>query len=425
MSYSAVELIIKKREHQVLDTKEINWLVENYTSGVVADEQMSAMAMAILLNGMNREEIRDLTMAMIASGERLDFSGLSARTADKHSTGGVGDKITLPLAPLVASYGIAVPQLSGRGLGHTGGTLDKLEAIPGWQATMSNTELYSQLAEVGAVICAAGKGLAPADRRLYSLRDVTGTVEAIPLIASSIMSKKIAEGTQSLVLDVKVGSGAFMKTLDRANELAKVLVQLGKDAGVNTSALLTDMSTPLGKKIGNALEVEESIEVLSGGGPEDVIEITVELAKEMLKLSGITDVDPRENLSNGKALEKWREMIKAQGGDPDAALPKAEHWHVVRAKESGYVSSLEAISVGVASWRLGAGRERKEDAVQFGAGIEIHAQVGTAVKAGDPVMTLYTETPERFERAIALAEEAIGISEREPAARKLVLGRVS
>jgi len=383
------------------------------------------MAMAILLNGMNREEIRDLTMAMIASGERLDFSGLSAKTADKHSTGGVGDKITLPLAPLVASYGIAVPQLSGRGLGHTGGTLDKLEAIPGWQATMSNTELYSQLAEVGAVICAAGKGLAPADRKLYSLRDVTGTVEAIPLIASSIMSKKIAEGTQSLVLDVKVGSGAFMKTLDRANELAKVLVQLGKDAGVNTSALLTDMSTPLGKKIGNALEVEESIEVLSGGGPEDVIEITVELAKEMLKLSGITDVDPRENLSNGKALEKWREMIKAQGGDPDAALPKAEHWHVVRAKESGYVSSLEAISVGVASWRLGAGRERKEDAVQFGAGIEIHAQVGTAVKAGDPVMTLYTETPERFERAIALAEEAIGISEREPAARKLVLGRVS
>ena len=425
MSYSAVELIIKKREHQVLDTKEINWLVENYTSGIVADEQMSAMAMAILLNGMNREEIRDLTMAMIASGERLDFSGLSAKTADKHSTGGVGDKITLPLAPLVASYGIAVPQLSGRGLGHTGGTLDKLEAIPGWQATMSNTELYSQLAEVGAVICAAGKGLAPADRKLYSLRDVTGTVEAIPLIASSIMSKKIAEGTQSLVLDVKVGSGAFMKTLDRANELAKVLVQLGKDAGVNTSALLTDMSTPLGKKIGNALEVEESIEVLSGGGPEDVVEITVELAKEMLKLSGITDVDPRENLSNGKALEKWREMIKAQGGDPDAALPKAEHWHVVRAKESGHVSSLEAISVGVASWRLGAGRERKEDAVQFGAGIEIHAQVGTAVKAGDPVMTLYTETPERFERAIALAEEAIGISEREPAARKLVLGRVS
>lgn len=425
MSFSAVELIIKKREHGTLDTKEINWLVENYTSGVVADEQMSAMAMAILLNGMSREEIRDLTMAMIASGERLDFSGLAAPTADKHSTGGVGDKITLPLAPLVASYGVAVPQLSGRGLGHTGGTLDKLEAIPGWQASMSNTELYSQLAEVGAVICAAGKGLAPADRKLYSLRDVTGTVEAIPLIASSIMSKKIAEGTSALVLDVKVGSGAFMKTLDRANELATVLVQLGKDAGVNTSALLTDMSTPLGKKIGNSLEVEESLEVLSGGGPEDVVELTVELAREMLTLAGVTDVDPRQNLANGKALDVWRKMIKAQGGDPDAALPKADNWHVMRAAESGYVSELEALGIGVASWRLGAGRERKEDAVQFGAGIELHAQIGDKVNAGDPVMTLYTETPERFERAISLAEEAVGIQDQKPAERKLILGKVS
>ena len=278
MSFSAVELIIKKREHEVLSTDEINWLVDAYTKGVVADEQMSAMAMAILLNGMERREILDLTMAMIASGERLDFSGLSKPTADKHSTGGVGDKITLPLAPLVASYGVAVPQLSGRGLGHTGGTLDKLEAISGWQAGLSNTELYSQLAEVGAVVCAAGSGLAPADKKLYALRDVTGTVEAIPLIASSIMSKKIAEGTSALVLDVKVGSGAFMKTLDRAGELAKTLVQIGQDAGVKTSALLTDMSTPLGLKIGNALEVEESIEVLTGGGPADVIEITVELA---------------------------------------------------------------------------------------------------------------------------------------------------
>jgi len=425
MSFSAVELIIKKREHGTLDTKEINWLVENYTSGVVADEQMSAMAMAILLNGMSREEIKDLTMAMIASGERLDFSGLAAPTADKHSTGGVGDKITLPLAPLVASYGVAVPQLSGRGLGHTGGTLDKLEAIPGWQASMSNTELYSQLAEVGAVICAAGKGLAPADRKLYSLRDVTGTVEAIPLIASSIMSKKIAEGTSALVLDVKVGSGAFMKTLDRANELATVLVQLGKDAGVNTSALLTDMSTPLGKKIGNSLEVEESLEVLSGGGPEDVVELTVELAREMLTLAGVTDVDPRQNLANGKALDVWRKMIKAQGGDPDAALPKADNWHVIRAAESGYVSELEALGIGVASWRLGAGRERKEDAVQFGAGIELHAQIGDKVNAGDPVMTLYTETPERFERAISLAEEAVGIQGQKPAERKLILGKVS
>ena len=425
MSFSAVELIIKKREHGKLETAEINWLVENYTSGNVADEQMSAMAMAILLNGMEREEIRDLTLAMIASGERLDFQGLSAPTADKHSTGGVGDKITLPLAPLVASYGVAVPQLSGRGLGHTGGTLDKLEAIPGWQASLSNTELYSQLAEVGAVICAAGAGLAPADRKLYALRDVTGTVEAIPLIASSIMSKKIAEGTSALVLDVKVGSGAFMKTLDRATELAKVLVQLGQDAGVKTSALLTDMSTPLGLKIGNALEVEESLEVLTGGGPRDVVEITVELAREMLAQVGITDVDPAENLSNGKAMDVWRKMISAQGGDPDAAMPKAKEWHTIRASKSGFMAQLDALSVGVASWRLGAGRERKEDAVQFGAGIELHKQLGDHVEAGDALMTLFTDTPEKFERAIDLAESAVSISETAAPERKLILGRIS
>jgi thymidine phosphorylase len=425
LKFSAVELIIKKREHQQLSTDEINWLIDAYTKGEVADEQMSAMAMAILLNGMEREEIRDLTMAMIASGERLDFSGLSAPTADKHSTGGVGDKITLPLAPLVASYGVAVPQLSGRGLGHTGGTLDKLEAIPGWQATLSNTELYSQLAEIGAVICAAGSGLAPADRKLYALRDVTGTVEAIPLIASSIMSKKIAEGTSALVLDVKVGSGAFMKTLDRATELARVLVQLGQDAGVKTSALLTDMSTPLGFKIGNALEVEESIEVLTGGGPEDVIELTVELAREMLMHVGITGVDPRQNLNNGKAMDVWRKMIAAQGGDLSSPMQKASNWHTIRANSSGFVSQLDAISLGVASWRLGAGRERKEDSVQFGAGIELHHQLGAEVKQGDALMTLYTDTPEKFERAIEIAESGVLISSTKPAERKLILGKIS
>lgn len=425
MSFSAVELIIKKRERGELSTAEIDWLVANYTSGRVADEQMSAMAMAILLNGMNRREIKDLTLAMIASGERLSFDGLAAPTADKHSTGGVGDKITLPLAPLVASYGVAVPQLSGRGLGHTGGTLDKLESIPGWQASLSNTELYSQLAEIGAVICAAGSGLAPADRKLYSLRDVTGTVEAIPLIASSIMSKKIAEGTSALVLDVKVGSGAFMKTLDRAQELAQTLVQLGQDAGVKTSALLTDMSTPLGLKIGNALEVEESIEVLTGGGPSDVVELTVELAREMLHHVGMSDVDPRENLSNGKAYEVWRKMIAAQGGDPDAELPKAKHWHQLTAEESGYISRLDALELGVASWRLGAGRERKEDAVQFGAGIELHAQLGQWVEAGAPLMTLFTDTEEKFERAQALAQGAVSISASHAPERKLILGKIS
>jgi thymidine phosphorylase len=423
MSFSAVELIIKKRERGELSTEEIRWLVEGYTKGSVADEQMSAMAMAILLNGMDRREIKDLTMAMIDSGERLDFQGLSAPTADKHSTGGVGDKITLPLAPLVASYGVAVPQLSGRGLGHTGGTLDKLEAIPGWQASLSNTELYSQLAQVGAVICAAGAGLAPADRKLYSLRDVTGTVEAIPLIASSIMSKKIAEGTSALVLDVKVGSGAFMKTLDRATELARTLVQLGQDAGVKTSALLTDMSTPLGLKIGNCLEVEESVEVLQGGGPADVVELTVELAREMLRLVGI-DADPAENLRNGKAYDKWRLMISAQGGNPDAALPKAKHTHQIVAAESGVLRKFDALALGVASWRLGAGRERKEDAVQFGAGIELHAQLGSSVTKGQALMTLHTDTPEKFERAIEIALTGIEIGSNAPE-RKLILNRIS
>lgn len=423
MSFSAVELIIKKRERSELTTDEINWLVSGYTAGSVADEQMSAMAMAILLNGMNRREIKDLTMAMINSGERLDFDGLSAPTADKHSTGGVGDKITLPLAPLVASYGVAVPQLSGRGLGHTGGTLDKLEAISGWQASLSNTELYSQLAEVGAVICAAGAGLAPADRKLYALRDVTGTVEAIPLIASSIMSKKIAEGTSALVLDVKVGSGAFMKDLDRATELAKTLVQLGQDAGVKTSALLTDMSTPLGLKIGNALEVEESVEVLQGGGPRDVVDLTVELAREMLQLVGV-EADPAENLRNGKAMDKWRQMIRAQGGNPDAPLPKARHSHQLIAQESGVVSKLDALAFGVASWRLGAGRERKEDQVQFGAGIELHVQQGASVVAGQPIATFFTDTEEKFSRALEIAQSGLEIG-GQVVQRELILDRIS
>ena len=429
--FSAVELIIKKRERGELTTAEINWLVENYTSGSVADEQMSAMAMAILLNGMNRREIRDLTVAMVNSGERLDYSTLRFPTADKHSTGGVGDKITLPLAPLVAVFDVAVPQLSGRGLGHTGGTLDKLEAIPGWRANLSNAEMHAQLDDIGAVICAAGSGLAPADKKLYALRDVTGTVEAIPLIASSIMSKKIAEGTGALVLDVKVGSGAFMKTFERARELAETLVDLGNDAGVKTSALLTDMSTPLGLKIGNALEVEESVEVLAGGGPADVVELTVELAREMLRLAGKPDVDVAAALKDGRAMDKWRAMISAQGGDPDAELPRAREQHVVTAEASGIIESMDALQVGVASWRLGAGRERKEDAVQFGAGIQLHAQVGDEIREGAPLMTLFTDEPVRFDRALESLAGAvkIGTSSGSPASaaggRKIVLDRIT
>ena len=424
-TFDAVDLIISKRENQELSKEAIDWLIENYTAGVVADEQMSAMAMAILLNGMNGREIKDLTLAMIASGERLNFESLGVPTTDKHSTGGVGDKITLPLAPLVAVFGVAVPQLSGRGLGHTGGTLDKLESIPGWRANLSNEEMTKQLAEVGAVICAAGSGLAPADKKLYALRDVTGTVEAIPLIASSIMSKKIAEGTGSLVLDVKVGSGAFMKDFARARQLAEVLVQLGRDAGVNTSALLTDMSTPLGLKVGNALEVEESVDVLAGGGPSDVIEITVALATEMLNLAGVRDVDVASALKDGRAMDKWRAMISAQGGDPDAKLPVAKETQTVVAESDGVITELDALAVGLASWRLGAGRARKEDPVQFGAGVTLHAQLGDTVKKGAPLYTLHTDEPARFARADETIAKAYKIEAQAQVTRKLILDRIS
>ena len=424
-NFSAVELIIQKREHGELSTDAINWLIENYTSGRVADEQMSAMTMAILLNGMNRREIKDLTMAMIATGERLDYSKLGMPTADKHSTGGVGDKITLPLAPLVAAFGVAVPQLSGRGLGHTGGTLDKLESIKGWRASLSNQEMFDQLQKVGAVISAAGSGLAPADKKLYALRDVTGTVEAIPLIASSIMSKKIAEGTGALVLDVKVGSGAFMKNIDKARELAKVMVGIGQDAGVKISAVLTDMSTPLGRKIGNGLEVEESVEVLAGGGPADVVEITVTLAREMLRLVGRGDEDIEAALKDGRAMDKWREMIKAQDGDPDAIAPRGRHSHTVMAPADGVLDKLDALAVGIASWRLGAGRARKEDAVQAGAGIELHAQQGDSVTAGQPLLTMYTDDEERFERSLEVLDGGYTIAASQSVERKIVLDKIT
>ncbi|MGC5584211.1 thymidine phosphorylase [Ornithinimicrobium sp. W1679] len=423
-SFDAVDIIRTKRDRGELSPEEIAWVVDAYTREVVADEQMSALAMAILLNGMNRREIGDWTAAMIASGERMDFSSLSRPTADKHSTGGVGDKITLPLAPLVAACGVAVPQLSGRGLGHTGGTLDKLEAVPGWRASLSNEEILDQLEDVGAVICAAGSGLAPADKRLYSLRDVTGTVEAIPLIASSIMSKKIAEGTGVLVLDVKVGSGAFMKTEADARELAETMVALGQDAGVHTVALLTDMSTPLGLTAGNGLEVRESVEVLAGGGPQDVVELTLALAREMLAGAGVEDVDPADALQDGRAMDVWRRMISAQGGDPDAELPTAKETHQVVADRDGVLTELDALAVGVSAWRLGAGRARKEDPVQAAAGVELHAKPGDRVRAGEPLMTLHTDTPERFERAVAALDGAWAVGDRAPDRPDVVLDRV-
>ena len=409
-AFDAVDVIIAKRGKGELSDAQIDWVIDAYTRGAVADEQMSSLAMAILLNGMNRREISRWTGAMIASGERMDFSGLSRPTADKHSTGGVGDKITLPLAPLVAACGVAVPQLSGRGLGHTGGTLDKLESIPGWRAAMSNEAMMQQLEDVGAVICAAGDGLAPADKKLYALRDVTGTVEAIPLIASSIMSKKIAEGTGALVLDVKVGSGAFMKNVDDARELARTMVDLGTDAGVKTVAMLTNMQVPLGLTAGNALEVRESVEVLAGGGPEDVVELTLALAREMLACAGREDVDPADVLKDGRAMDAWKAMIRAQGGDPDATLPVARESQDILAPADGVLTQLDALKVGVAAWRLGAGRARKEDPVQAGAGVEMHYKPGATVRAGEKLLTLHTDTPDRFDRAMESLEGAFTIA---------------
>ena len=408
--HDAVEVILTKRDGGELSDSQIDWVIRNYTDGVVADEQMAALNMAILLNGMNRREIARWTAAMIATGERMSFASLSRPTADKHSTGGVGDKITLPLAPLVAACGVAVPQLSGRGLGHTGGTLDKLEAIPGWRAALSNEEMFAQLEEVGAVICAAGSGLAPADRKLYALRDVTGTVESIPLIASSIMSKKIAEGTGALVLDVKVGTGAFMKSLPQAQELARTMVDLGTDAGVHTVALLTDMSTPLGLTAGNGLEVAESVEVLAGGGPADVVELTVALAREMLLGAGVDDVDPADVLASGRAMDAWKAMIRAQDGDPDAPLPTARETHVVTAPASGVLTRLDAMAVGLAAWRVGAGRARKEDPVSPGAGVVWHARPGDTVTKGAPLLTLHADDPARFDRALESLEGGVDIA---------------
>ncbi|MGV9852533.1 thymidine phosphorylase [Streptomyces sp. NPDC003442] len=423
----AISVIRAKRDGTRLTDAQIDWIIDAYTRGEVADEQMSALAMAIFLNGMDRAEIARWTAAMIASGERMDFSSLPRPTSDKHSTGGVGDKITLPLAPLVAACGAAVPQLSGRGLGHTGGTLDKLESIPGWRAQLTNGDMLAVLRDVGSVICAAGEGLARADKKLYALRDVTGTVESIPLIASSIMSKKIAEGTGSLVLDVKVGSGAFMKDIDSARELAATMVGLGNDHGVRTTALLTDMSTPLGLTAGNALEVRESVEVLAGGGPADVVELTLALAREMLDAAGLKDADPTKALADGTAMDHWRRMIAAQGGDPDAPLPVAREHHVLRAESTGVLTRLDAYAVGLAAWRLGAGRARKEDPVQAGAGIELHAKPGDHITAGQPLLTLHTDTPSAFPYALEALADAIAYApaNTEYAATPIVLDRIA
>jgi thymidine phosphorylase len=405
----AIDVLRTKRDGGRMSPEQIRWIIGAYTDGTVPDEQMSALLMAVFFRGMDVDELAVWTQAMIDSGERKDLSSLGRPTADKHSTGGVGDKITLPLAPLVAACGVAVPQLSGRGLGHTGGTLDKLEAIPGWRADVHEEAYLRQLREVGAVICAAGNDLAPADKKLYALRDVTGTVESIPLIASSIMSKKIAEGADALVLDVKTGSGAFMKDPEDARTLARTMVGLGEKAGVRTVALVTAMDRPLGRAAGNAVEVAESVEVLAGGGPADVVELTLALAREMLAGAGRSDVDPAEALADGRAMDVWRRMIAAQGGDPDAPLPKPAETHVVTAPASGILTRLDAFSLGVAAWRLGAGRARKEDPVSAAAGVVWTAGVGERVTAGQPLLELQTDDAARIPRALEALESAIGV----------------
>ncbi|HVQ94571.1 MAG TPA: thymidine phosphorylase [Mycobacteriales bacterium] len=422
--HDAVEVIATKRDGHRLSGGQIDWVIDAYTRGEVAEEQMSALLMAILLRGMEPAELARWTAAMIASGERLSLGDVGRPTVDKHSTGGVGDKITLPLGPLVAACGAAVPQLSGRGLGHTGGTLDKLESIPGWRAQLSNVDFTRQLREVGAVVCAAGAGLVPADRKLYALRDVTATVESIPLIASSIMSKKIAEGAQALVLDVKVGSGAFMKEAASARELAETMVALGSAHGTRTVAVLTAMDTPLGRTAGNALEVVEAVEVLAGGGPADVVELTVTLAAEMLAAVGLSDVDPRPALADGRAMDVWRRMVAAQGGDPDAPLPTAREVHTVRAPAGGTLRTLDAYRVGVAAWRLGAGRARKEDVVAAAAGVVMHAKPGDPVTEGMPLLELHADDPARFEHALAALDGAIEIGPGPAPTTPLVLGAV-
>ena len=422
--FSTVDIICAKRDGQALRPDEIAWFIDAYTAGRIPDEQASALLMAIYFQGMVPDELALWTQAMIDSGERLDLSGLQRPTVDKHSTGGVGDKVSLVLAPLMAACGAAVPQLSGRGLGHTGGTLDKLEAIAGWRASLSNDEILTQLAEVGAVICAAGSGLAPADRRIYALRDVTGTVPSVPLIASSIMSKKIAEGTGALVLDVKVGTGAFMKSEADAREVAEAMVSLGEAHGVRTAALLTRMDTPLGRTAGNALEVRESVETLAGGGPADLVEVTLALAREMTDLAAL-DADPANVLASGQAMDAWRAMIAAQGGDPDADLPQAPVVETVPAPADGVLSHLDALAVGIAAWRLGAGRAHKEDAVSATAGVVCLAKEGETVRAGQPLLELHTEEESLLPGALAALEGGFDVTAEARPRRPLVLDRVT
>ena len=429
MSFDAPTVIRTKRDGGRLSDAAIDWVIDAYTHGRIADEQMSALLMAVFLRGMDYGETARWTAAMVASGERLDFTGLRRggnplRTVDKHSTGGVGDKITLPLVAVVAACGGAVPQASGRGLGHTGGTLDKLESIAGFTGVVTNEQVRQQLCEIGAAIFAAGQ-LAPADAKLYALRDITATVESLPLIASSVMSKKIAEGAGALVLDVKVGSGALLRSESLCRELSETMIALGAEHGLPTCALLTDMNRPLGATVGNALEVAEALEVLAGGGPPDVVELTVRLAREMLDIAGIDSRDPEQTLRDGTAMDRFRALIAAQGGDLSVPLPVGKYSETVTAARSGTMGDIDAMAVGLAVWRLGAGRSRPGELVQPGAGIRIHRRPGSPVTAGEPLFTLYTDTPERFERAMAELNPGFTVTDTPPVRRPLIIDRIT
>ena len=427
-AFDAPTVIRTKRDGGRLPDAAIDWVIDAYTKGRVADEQMSALLMAIVWRGMDRGEIARWTAAMLASGERLDFSDLPLRTADKHSTGGVGDKITIPLVPVVVACGAAVPHASGRGLGHTGGTLDKLESIAGFTAKLSNRRVRDQLREVGAAIFAAGE-LVPADAKLYALRDITATVESLPLIASSVMSKKLAAGAGALVLDVKVGSGALMTSQAKSRELADTMVELGAAHGVPTHALLTDMNRPLGATVGNALEVAESLEVLAGGGPPDVVELTLRLAAEMLETAGIDDRDPAQILRDGTAMDRFRRLVAAQGGDLSVPLPIGSCTETVTAGRGGTMGDIDAMAVGLATWRLGAGRSRPGEPVQPGAGIRIHRRPGEPVAAGEPLFTLYTDTAERLGAAMAELDGGFSVGDAPPVpsplSRPLIIDRIA
>ncbi|MFT7598036.1 MAG: thymidine phosphorylase [Acidimicrobiales bacterium] len=420
-----VDIIRAKRDGHRLTRKQIDWFIGRYAADDgVAEEQAAAMAMAIFFQGLDNDELLDWTNAMIASGSRLDLNSIKRPKVDKHSTGGVGDKISLVLVPLVAACGAAVPQLSGRGLGHTGGTLDKMESIPGWKADVTMAELRSKLEYIGGVITGASADLAPADRKLYALRDITATVESIPLIASSIMSKKIAEGTDALVLDVKTGSGAFMSDPFQARRLAQAMVDIGQAHGVRTRALVTSMDNLLGMTAGNSLEVQESLDVLAGTGPADVRELTLALANEMLALVGITK-DPASVLDSGQALEVFHRMVRAQGGTLEHGLPSATHRSFIRATRPGFIVALEARAIGVAAWQLGAGRAQSDDPVSATAGVRSLVTVGQRVAAGDQLLELHADNRDRLEMAHVMAEQAIQIADSPIDHPRLILERIT